>query len=161
MELITILERRGKYIEHSKIKIAFDNRMQYWKLVESEKKSNICAQEAGVEIAMIKQIIKKIKFEIELKLVKGHKKQIRTYYQNPLKHLHCECDRRVRQAREEISNKMSNMSINFYRSYSIKRKRELQSRSIKEVTRTINARKNEEEYMKRSMDIKIIHRYRS
>ena len=72
LEVITALERRGKHIEHGKIEIGFDNRMQQRNLVASIKKSNVCAQEAGAEIAMIKQLRKKIKFEIEIKLVKGH-----------------------------------------------------------------------------------------
>ena len=29
LELITVLERRGKHIEHGKIEIGFDNRIQY------------------------------------------------------------------------------------------------------------------------------------
>ena len=48
--------------------------MQYRNLVESAKKSNTPIQEVSAEITMIKQIIKKIKFEIVIKLVKDHKK---------------------------------------------------------------------------------------
>ena len=36
------------------------------------KKSNACAQEAGAEISRIKELIEKIKFEVKLKLVRGH-----------------------------------------------------------------------------------------
>ena len=55
-----MLERRGKHIEHRKIEIGFDNRMQHWNLIANVKKSDMHAQEAGAEIAMIKHWIKNI-----------------------------------------------------------------------------------------------------
>ena len=63
LEVTTTLERRGKHIEYGKIEIGFDNRVQHRKLVENVKKSSTCAQEADAEIAMIKNLINKIKFE--------------------------------------------------------------------------------------------------
>ena len=69
--------------------------------------------------------MKKIKFEIEIKFGKGHKHRIGIYHQNQIKYLHRECNRRARQMREEISYKISNISIKFYGSYSIKRKGKL------------------------------------
>ena len=105
LEVIKVLERRGKHVEHGKIEIGFDNRTQCRNLVAKIKKSNMCAQEAGVEIAMMKHVMKKIKFEAQIKLVKGHEEQIGTHDQNPLKHLMRDCDRRARKTREEISKK--------------------------------------------------------
>ena len=54
LELIIVIERRGRHIEDRRIKIGFDNRKHYQQLRSSTKKSNICTQEAGAEIIMIK-----------------------------------------------------------------------------------------------------------
>ena len=69
LELITVLEQRGRQIRNSKVKIGFDNRKHHCKIVYSLKKSNVYAQEAGAEIAMIKKLLNKIQFEVEIILV--------------------------------------------------------------------------------------------
>ena len=78
------------------MKIRFDNKKRYRKIVEKIMRSNMLAQEAGAEISMIKKLIGKIKFKVEIQLVKGHEDKIGQYNTNPLKHLIKEYDEKVR-----------------------------------------------------------------
>ena len=107
------------------------------------------AQEAGAEIATIKHLIERIKFDIKIHLIKSHEKQVGTYEQNPMKHLIKECDRKAKTIREESRNKMNCTNIKFYGSYTMKRNGELQSRAVKEVIRILDAREEENEYARR------------
>ena len=59
-------------------------------------KSNSHAQEAGAKIIMIKKLLSKIKFDIEIKLLKGPENQIGLCSRNPLKYLLKECDTKIR-----------------------------------------------------------------
>ena len=77
------------------------------------------AQEAGAEIAMIKKLLEKIKFEVEIELVRGYEKEIETYRQQTLKHLICECNQSARRTREEIYKRDNISNIKFYSSYSL------------------------------------------
>ena len=76
LELITVLERRERHIANGKIRIGFDNRKNNWNIISSIKKGNIHTQEAGREIAIIKKMIGKIQFAVEIKLTKGDEKEI-------------------------------------------------------------------------------------
>ena len=60
-------------------------------------RSNMLAQEAGAEISMIKKLIGKIKFEVEIQLVKEQENQIGRYNIYLLKHLIKECDKKARE----------------------------------------------------------------
>ena len=60
-------------------------------------KHNTYAQEAGSEVAMIKKLLQKIKFDVEISLEKGHGKIIGSYQINPLKYLLRECDKTSRE----------------------------------------------------------------
>ena len=146
LELITVLERRGRHINEGCIEIGFDNKKQYQRLMNRMKKSNMWAQEAGAEVAMIKYQLKKIKFEVKIKLIRGHEKQIGTYEQNPTKHLIKECDREARKTREKIKMKSNKTNIKFNGSYCIKRDGNMQSRAIQEMIRIIDAKEKENEY---------------
>ena len=82
LELVIVIERRGRRIQHRKFKISFDDRRNHRKIVENMHKSNKHVQEAGAEIvkiAKMKKIIKKIKFEIVIKLIRGYEKKIETH----------------------------------------------------------------------------------
>ena len=65
------MERSGRHIRNRKLQIDFDNREQCQNAVERIRKSNACEQEARAEVTMIKRILSKIKFEIEIKLIRG------------------------------------------------------------------------------------------
>ena len=79
LELITVIERKGRGIEEGKIVIGIDNKKAYRKIVNEIKKSNKYTQEAGAEIAMIKRVIKKINFKVEILLVREYENDIGMY----------------------------------------------------------------------------------
>ena len=79
LELITLLEKKGRNIREGKIVIGIDYKRAYRKIEKDIRKSNEYAQESGAEIAMIKRLIKKIKFEVEIKLIRGHESNIDGY----------------------------------------------------------------------------------
>ena len=62
LELIIVLERRGRHINHSKITIGFDNRKHYQNIVNELHKSNNYVIEAGSKVVEIKKEIEEIKF---------------------------------------------------------------------------------------------------
>ena len=79
LELLIVLERRGRNIENGKIVIGLDNRKVYQKLIDKIRKACYHTQDARVEIAQMKRLIKKIKFKLEFKLVKGHRSLISSF----------------------------------------------------------------------------------
>ena len=79
LELITVLERRGRHINDGCITIGFDNKRHYRRIVNDIHKSNEYAMEAGSAIASIKQKIDQIKFDVNIVWNKGHEKEIREY----------------------------------------------------------------------------------
>jgi len=76
LELLKVIEKKSRYILNRKIKIGFDNKKGYNKIVNRIYKLNVYVQEAGAEVVMIKKVLKKIKFDIEISLEKGHDNQI-------------------------------------------------------------------------------------
>ena len=95
LELMTVLERRGRHINYGNITIGFDNKRHYRSIVNEICKSNVYSMEAGSGIAAIKQKIDQIKFKVNIVWNKGHEKEIGVYSQQPTKHLLRECDRRA------------------------------------------------------------------
>ena len=64
LELITVLERRGRRITNGKIRIGFNNKNHHRNIFDGIKKSNVHAQEAGTEISMIKKMLSATQFEV-------------------------------------------------------------------------------------------------
>ena len=81
-------------MSQQKVKIGFDNRNNFKKIGNKIKKSNAHAQESR-ESAIIERLQKKIKFDVELVLVKGHNNDIGMHSQYPLKYLVIERDRKI------------------------------------------------------------------
>ena len=86
------------------------------------KKINTHAQETGSEIAMIKKLIGKIKFNIATCLVRRHEKVIGECRKTSSKYLMCKCDQEARRTREKINNRMITSKAKFHRGCSLKRK---------------------------------------
>ena len=86
LELVEMLERRGRRMEEGSTAIGVDNKNTHNKEV-NETRKNYYAQNAGVEIAQMKKAIKKIKCEVKTKLVKGNPKRIGTRREDPIAHL--------------------------------------------------------------------------
>jgi len=154
LELLTVLERRGKHIKEGCITIGFDNRRQYKNIVNRIHKSNVYAMEAGSGISSIKNKLDQIEFEVKIVWNKGHEKVIGNYSQNPTKHLLKECDRRAKLLRENISSKEMTTNIRFYGNYCLKQNNEMKLKSVNEVMRISDAREVEFEYCKKKLGFK-------
>ena len=74
--IIIIIERKGRHISQEKIRIGMDYKRVYKKIINDINKSNEYAQEVGAKISMTKRIIKKMQFEVEIQLLRGHKENI-------------------------------------------------------------------------------------
>ena len=72
LELLEILEQKGRYINYGKVIISFNNRLVHRRILQEVYKPNSFAQDVGAEIAQIRWLIKKIAFEIELELIRGY-----------------------------------------------------------------------------------------
>ena len=66
LELVTVLENKGRQIAQGEITIGFDCKKAHRKIVSSVLKSNEHAKEALGEIAMIRKLLAKIKFKVTL-----------------------------------------------------------------------------------------------
>ena len=84
------------------------------------RKTNQYAQNVGAEIAQIKKVIKKIKYEIKIKLVKGHPKRVETRREDTTAHLMKQCDEVARKTREKIEEQSNMTNIKYYGCYSMK-----------------------------------------
>ena len=73
LELIELLERKGKGISCGKIKIGLDNRCVHRKIVEDIAKPNVFAQDSSAQIAQIRRVIDRVPFDVELVLVREYK----------------------------------------------------------------------------------------
>lgn len=54
LELIAVLERKGQHVSEGEIRIGFDYKKGHKKIMKSILKCNVCAEEAGAEMPMIK-----------------------------------------------------------------------------------------------------------
>ena len=75
LELIEVIEKKGRHILSGKMTIGLDNRKVYQAIVKGIVKASLFSQDGEAEIARIRQLIKRIRFEIELKLIRGHSKE--------------------------------------------------------------------------------------
>ena len=105
LELITVLEKKGKNIQQGKIKISFDNRKGHDKIVKQIHKCNACAQEARAEVAIIKKLLQKIQFKVKTSLEKECSKRIGQCQTNLLKHLLKEYNKTSREVQEKAREK--------------------------------------------------------
>lgn len=66
LELITAIERIGRHVDEGEIRIGFDYKIGCAKIVKSMLKCDKYAQESGSKIAMIKKLLKRIKFDVKI-----------------------------------------------------------------------------------------------
>jgi len=154
LELLIVLERKGREIEHGKIEIGIDYRRAHRKIISAIKKSNEYAKESGVEIARIKRILKRIKFDVEIKLIPGHGNNIGSYRDNPLKHLIKKCDERARRKRENIELEEARDNIKYYGNYVLSKNDIVQMRSTNAVLRIVDAMEEEKSHAKKKYGYK-------
>ena len=86
-------------------------------------------------------IDKKIKFEIEIKLIKGHQKIVDPFYENSITHLIRKCNVKAKRIRETINKRIMTTNIKFLGSYSMIVSGILVRNSVQEVVRIIDTKK--------------------
>ena len=128
------------------IKIGFDYKKGQKKIVSAILKCNECTQEAGGEIAMIKRLLERIKFEVSIILVRGHEENIEQHQIQPLKHLLKECDNQARKERENLSTRDRDANMKYCRMCALMREDIALSRSAQETIRIIDTREAERAY---------------
>jgi len=155
LELMEVIERKGKHIREEKIQIGFDNRQAYKKIVQKLMKPSIYTREAGAEIARIKRIMDKVSFEIEIRLIRGHEAPKEPYQVEPLTYLIREYNLKARKGREKLYTKEDIYNIKYFGVYAIKKGSKVVSRSIREAIRIEDAKQSESQYTNRKFKIKI------
>ena len=80
-----------------KISIRFYSRKWYDEIINQIKKNNLHVQGAGAEILKIKELLEKMTFNINLKLVREHEDPVGYCSTQLLKCLIKECDNKARE----------------------------------------------------------------
>ena len=96
LELLEVLERKGRHILQGHIIIGVDNRRVYWKIVEDIKKASTYIQDTGVEILQIKKLLSKIRYEVEIQLQREYQKTTDPFQSNPIAYLVAKCNRKAK-----------------------------------------------------------------
>ena len=104
LELIHMIEKKGRDITRGLITIGIDNRKVHRKLVEDIMKTSMHVQDAGAIVAQIRRLLSRIKFEVQIKLIKGHPKQQAPFERRPLECLIKQCDQEAKTARLQADN---------------------------------------------------------
>ena len=74
-------------------------------------------------MSMIKRLLQKIRFDVEIKLTQGYENNIGLCQQYPLKHLMHEYDIRAKKTREEINCRENKSNVKFHRYHRLKRRK--------------------------------------
>ena len=151
LELITVLERRGRHINQGSIAIGFDNKKHHCNIVKEIYKINVYAMEAGAEIAAIKEKMKQINFQVNIVWNKGHENEIGLCKKHLTKHLLRECDKRARSVCENLYLKEKISNIKFYGNYYLMQDDQCQLKLINEIIRIIDAKEDEDDYIKNKL----------
>ena len=79
-------------MSRGKIQIVFDNREPCREIVSKITKASIYSQDTGAKIAQIKSLVNKIKFKVDISLLKGQGWILAPHSRVSLKCLIKECD---------------------------------------------------------------------
>ena len=138
LQMLEVIERKGRHITSGKIRIGFDNREAHEKIVNKIVKASVFSQDSGAEIARIKETLDTVQFEIEILLQKGHDEVNVSCQRAPLKHLIRECDRKARECREKTHRREGTHNLRFLGSFALQKNGIVTNRSMKEAIRIID-----------------------
>ena len=93
------------------------------------RRANVHAQESGVEISRIKELLQKIKFEVNINLIRGNDDTTDQNIQ-PLKLLSKECDEKAGEARMNAERFEAIINMKYYGKYVIIKDEVIMSRNI-------------------------------
>ena len=151
LKLLEAIEVKGRQIEEGELCVGFDHRKACEKIVSQIRRTNDYAQESGSEISRIKELLEKIKFDIKLRLVRGHDDPTKQFNSQPLKHLIRECDLKARKTRTDVDNFDQTTNIKFYGNYATMHNDVIMSRNIQDAVRIIDSKKAEQQHRKRKL----------
>jgi len=120
LKLAEIIERKGRMIDFGIIEISIDNRDVDRKIISNIKKSNHLVQDRGVEILQLRRLLKKIKFEVQFKLIPGYSKRRIELNQKLDQWLITEYDIKAKNATEDAYKKNTNTNIKITGYFSFK-----------------------------------------
>jgi hypothetical protein len=146
LELLEVIEQKGRHIEEGRIVIGFDNRQAYRKIMSPIKRINVYAQESGSEIARIKELLTRIKFEVKIMLIKGNDETTDQSEKVILSKLLKECDEKAGEVRTKVASFDAMTNIKYYGNYAIMYKGVIMSRNIQEILRIIDSRQYERKH---------------
>ena len=84
LELLVVLEKKGKNINEGKVIVGLDNRKVCRGTVDEIKKMSMNVGDAWVEIVEMKETLNRIQFDVEFKLTRGHEPAIDQFNRNSL-----------------------------------------------------------------------------
>ena len=119
------------------------------------RKVNDCAQEAEIEIVIIKKLLQKIKFEVKISYAKGHQNQIGAHRVNSLRHLIKECHKQARGMQETALSKENATNVECHGYYRLIEDRIITSQVIQKIVRIIDARVIEKQHMGKKLEYKV------
>ena len=76
LELLEVINKKSKHIQHGKINIGIDNRKLRKTIIEKVMKPAQYTQDGGAVITRIKEIIKEASIEIKLTLITHSKRRV-------------------------------------------------------------------------------------
>ena len=148
LDLLTAIEKKGQKIECGKIEIAVDNLKVRRGTMNEILKLSIHTQDAGAEIVQIRKLLKKIKFEVDFKLVRGHKTPSGPFQTKTAEHLMRMCDNNARIVRETCDDKENETNMKYAGFWAMSVNGNMSTNSVKETMRNIDAEKSLTDHVK-------------
>jgi len=149
LELLEVIHKKSKHIQHGSIQIGFDNRTIYKAIQSTGMKPTQYTQDGGAAITRMKQIIEEATITIKLILITHSKRRKVTFQQNPIEYLHSVCDQRASQMYSVISQRSQITNIKYYGKFSLEANGCTSTNSIKEAIRIADGKRHEEVYRRR------------
>ena len=106
LDIVKIINKKIKYILYGSIIVFADKLKLACRINNPIYKPNLLSQDTGAEITRIKTVLKNIKYEVIIELIKDYPKAIRLFIQSLFEHLIVECDRNAKNTRENIDKRV-------------------------------------------------------
>ena len=148
LDLLAMLEKKGRNANSGKVIAGLDNKKVCRGIVQDFKRNSEGTKDAGAEIIEMKNIVKRIKFDIEFKLVRGHSPALGLFIRNPLRWIIKDCDEKAREIRERCDEKEIATNIKFVGKCALQIKGKIVTNSIKEAIRIADASSSFEEHIR-------------
>ena len=130
---MTVIRNKGKSVDDSKITVEVDNRKVRNGIVRTIRKASQHAQDSGVEIAEMKNVIKSIKFKIKFKLTRIKKDRQYNFKRQTLEALLKECNRKAKDSLEQSSLNARELNVKYVGYAALETKGRIVTNLVKEA----------------------------